>query len=68
MTPTHEVTNQVPPLIDYDAAEYAPIRRALSSRSGDSRVDSVMMNSGECWAGLPAFPGEARAGIKGTVE
>ncbi len=29
MTTTHDVTNQVPPLVDHDASDYAPYREAL---------------------------------------
>ncbi|KAB2582846.1 DNA alkylation response protein, partial [Rhodococcus erythropolis] len=41
MTPTHEVTNQVPPLIDYDAAEYAPILEALHREGASDAAEEV---------------------------
>ncbi len=41
MTPTHEVTNQVPPLIDYDAAEYAPILEALHREGASDALEEV---------------------------
>lgn len=41
MTPTHEVTNQVPPLIDYDAAEYAPILEALHREGASDALEGV---------------------------
>lgn len=41
MPPTHEVTNQVPPLIDYDAAEYAPILEALHREGASDALEGV---------------------------
>ncbi|WP_045821091.1 acyl-CoA dehydrogenase family protein [Williamsia herbipolensis] len=41
MHSTHEVTNQVPPLVDYDAAEYPPILEALSREGADSALETI---------------------------
>ncbi|WP_430331458.1 acyl-CoA dehydrogenase family protein [Rhodococcus sp. ACT016] len=41
MRVTHEVTNQVPPLIDYDAADYPPILEALRSEGAHDALDDV---------------------------
>ena len=41
MTTTHEVTNQVPPLIDYDAADYPAILEALHREGADHALDEL---------------------------
>lgn len=41
MTTTHEVTNQVPPLIDYDAADYPAILEALHREGADHALDDL---------------------------
>ena len=41
MTTTHEVTNQAPPLIDYDAADYAPYSEALQRAGADQALDEL---------------------------
>ncbi len=41
MHTTHEVFNQVPPLQDYDAAEYAPILEALSREGADDALETI---------------------------
>lgn len=41
MTTTHEVTNQVPSLIDYDAADYPPILEALHREGADHALDDL---------------------------
>lgn len=41
MTTTHEVTNQVPPLIEYDAADYPPILEALHREGADHALDEL---------------------------
>ncbi|CAM2791807.1 acyl-CoA dehydrogenase family protein [Prescottella defluvii] len=41
MRVTHEVTNQVPPLIEYDAADYAPILEALQHEGAHEALDEV---------------------------
>jgi len=41
MHTTHEVFNQVPPLQDYDAAEYAPILEALSREGADDALETL---------------------------
>lgn len=41
MRVTHEVTNQVPPLIDYDAADYPPILEALQREDAHHALDEV---------------------------
>ncbi|SNY81653.1 putative acyl-CoA dehydrogenase [Nocardia amikacinitolerans] len=39
--PTHEVTNQVPPLVDFDAAEQPVILEALRRAGAESAIDDV---------------------------
>ncbi|MCP2319987.1 putative acyl-CoA dehydrogenase [Nocardia amikacinitolerans] len=39
--PTHEVTNQVPPLVDFDAAEQPVILEALRRTGAESAIDDV---------------------------
>lgn len=41
MRVTHEVTNQVPPLIDYDAADYPPILEALQREGAHHALDET---------------------------
>ena len=41
MNSTHEVFNQVPPLIDYDAAEYPPILEALQREGAHDALDAL---------------------------
>ena len=41
MRATHVVSNQAPPLIDYDAADYAPILEALHREGADGGIDEV---------------------------
>ncbi len=41
MTTTHDVTNQVPPLIDYDASDYAPYAEALQRAGADDALDEL---------------------------
>ncbi|MCD7049313.1 acyl-CoA dehydrogenase family protein [Rhodococcus sp. BH2-1] len=41
MRVTHEVTNQVPPLIDYDAADYPPILEALQREGAHHALDEI---------------------------
>lgn len=41
MTTTHEVTNQVPPLIDYDAADYPAILEVLHREGADHALDEL---------------------------
>ncbi|MCL2535762.1 MAG: DNA alkylation response protein, partial [Nocardiaceae bacterium] len=41
MRVTHEVTNQVPPLIDYDAADYPPILEALQREGAHDALDDL---------------------------
>ncbi|WP_420880924.1 acyl-CoA dehydrogenase family protein [Rhodococcus sp. (in: high G+C Gram-positive bacteria)] len=41
MRVTHEVTNQVPPLIDYDAADYPPLLEALQREGAHHALDEV---------------------------
>ncbi|GAB2657908.1 acyl-CoA dehydrogenase family protein [Prescottella soli] len=41
MRVTHEVTNQVPPLIDYDAADYPPILEALRREGAHEALDDL---------------------------
>ncbi|QCQ90155.1 acyl-CoA dehydrogenase family protein [Rhodococcus sp. SGAir0479] len=41
MRVTHEVTNQVPPLIDHDAAAYPPILEALQREGAHDALDEV---------------------------
>ncbi|MEO6471014.1 MAG: acyl-CoA dehydrogenase family protein [Aeromicrobium sp.] len=41
MTKTHEVTNQVPPLVDYDAADYPAILEALHREGADHALDEL---------------------------
>lgn len=41
MRVTHEVTNQVPPLVDYDAAAYPPILEALQREGAHEALDEV---------------------------
>ena len=41
MNSTHEVFNQVPPLIDYDAAEYPPILEALQREGDHAALDAL---------------------------
>ncbi|NKR71250.1 DNA alkylation response protein [Rhodococcus hoagii] len=41
MRVTHEVTNQVPPLIDYDAADYPPILEALQREGAYHALDEI---------------------------
>ena len=41
MTTTHEVTNQVPPLIGYDAADYPAILEALHREGADHALDEL---------------------------
>ncbi len=41
MHTTHEVFNQVPPLIDYDAAEYAPLLEALTREGAGGALETI---------------------------
>lgn len=41
MTPTHQVTNQVPPLIDYDVADYPPILEALHRHGAQHALEDL---------------------------
>lgn len=41
MRVTHEVINQVPPLIDYDAADYPPLLEALQREGAHHGLDEV---------------------------
>ncbi|MDH6283474.1 acyl-CoA dehydrogenase family protein [Prescottella agglutinans] len=41
MRVTHDVTNQVPPLIDYDAADYPPILEALRREGAHEALDDL---------------------------
>ncbi|GGF94853.1 acyl-CoA dehydrogenase [Rhodococcoides trifolii] len=41
MTATHEVTNQVPPLVDYDAADYPPVLEALARDGAQDGLDEL---------------------------
>jgi putative acyl-CoA dehydrogenase len=41
MTTTHEVTNQVPPLVDYDASDYAPYAEALTRAGATDAHDRI---------------------------
>lgn len=41
MTTTHDVTNQVPPLVDYDASDYAPYTEALRRAGADQALDEL---------------------------
>ncbi|MFD4369175.1 acyl-CoA dehydrogenase family protein [Rhodococcus sp. NPDC058521] len=41
MSATHEVFNQVPPLVDYDAAEFAPILEALQREGAHDALEEV---------------------------
>jgi putative acyl-CoA dehydrogenase len=41
MTATHTVTNQVPPLIDFDAADYPVLLEALHRESADHAVEEI---------------------------
>ncbi|MGO4204181.1 acyl-CoA dehydrogenase family protein [Rhodococcus sp. TAF43] len=41
MRVTHDVTNQAPPLIDYDAADYPPILEALQREGAHHALDEV---------------------------
>lgn len=41
MRVTHEVTNQVPPLVDYDAADYPPILEALRIEGAHEALDDL---------------------------
>ena len=41
MRATHVVSNQAPPLIDYDAADYAPILEALHREGADGGIAGV---------------------------
>lgn len=41
MTATHEVTNQVPPLVDHDASDYAPYTEALLRHGAEDAVERV---------------------------
>lgn len=41
MRVTHEVTNQVPPLVDYDAADYPPLLEALHREGAHDALDEV---------------------------
>jgi len=38
---THQVTNQVPPLVDYDAANYPPILEALRREGAHAALDDL---------------------------
>lgn len=41
MTTTHDVTNQVPPLVDFDASDYGPLQEALHREGAGSSVDEL---------------------------
>ncbi len=41
MRATHTVTNQVPPLVDFDAADYAPILEALQRAGASHAVEGL---------------------------
>ena len=41
MTATHEVTNQVPPLVDHDASDYAPYAEALNRTGATDAHDRI---------------------------
>jgi putative acyl-CoA dehydrogenase len=41
MSATHTVTNQVPPLEDYDAADYAPLLEALERAGAGDSIDEL---------------------------
>ncbi|EFQ84600.1 acyl-CoA dehydrogenase, C-terminal domain protein [Aeromicrobium marinum DSM 15272] len=41
MTTTHDVTNQVPPLVDYDAADYAPYTEAFTRVGATGALDEL---------------------------
>lgn len=41
MSATHEVVNQTPPLVNYDAAEYAPILETLQREGAHTSLDDI---------------------------
>lgn len=41
MSATHEVVNQVPPLINFDAADYAPILEALQREGAHDALEEL---------------------------
>jgi len=41
MSATHEVVNQVPPLVSFDAADYAPILEALQREGAHDALEEL---------------------------
>ncbi len=41
MSPTHDVTNQVPPLVDHDASDYAPYTEVLTRVGAGDALDGL---------------------------